>query len=427
MNYRRRYFAWSLCAAALLIVFGASRLTSLAEETEEVTLAPAAPAAETTDASDAAQPDDFEVPDGSAADVLAFIDQLAHPEAEFETSEQLREYLTKAATAIGAASDKVLAGNASEEQQVEAVHWKLESFRIRQKLGDRDADQQASEFLNKIQKAASPQLAQAVKELRLVRNLRQWSTLDNAQRTQVVDDFVADMKQGEIGKQQIFLLYRFVDMLSDTPDSGLATRIIDELSPQLKKNTDPQAERIVAEIEGIGRRINLPGNKIDIEGTLLDGKPIDWEAYRGKVVLLDFWATDCGFCLAEVPNLLENYRLFHDKGFDIVGISMDNDRAPVEQYMEQSGIPWPTLFQENPSARGWDHPVAEKYAINAIPRLILVDQQGNVVSMNARGRQLTAELQRLLGAPAEAQAPRVDDEASNLQPRATLTAAPAAP
>jgi hypothetical protein len=85
------------------------------------------------------------------------------------------------------------------------------------------------------------------------------------------------------------------------------------------------------------------------------------------------------------------------------------------------------LFQENPSARGWDHPVAEKYAINAIPRLILVDQQGNVVSMNARGRQLTAELQRLLGAPAEAQAPRVDDEASNLQPRATLTAAPAAP
>jgi len=427
MNYLRHSFVWSLCAAALVVVLAAWRVSAFAEDTEESRPAPAPPVEESADQGDQLSPELFEVPDGSAADVLAFIDRVAHPDVQFETSEQLREYLTKAATAISGAADKVLAGKATDQEQVDAVHWKLESYRIRQQLGDRDADQQANEFLNKLQETASPQLAQALKELRLLRNIRQWRALDPDQRSQVVDDFIADMKTGDISPDQVFLFYRFVDMLSDTPDSALATRMIDQVLPRLKEVTDPQAELIVAEIECIGRRINLPGNKIDIEGTYLNGKPIDWESYRGKVVLLDFWATDCGFCLAEVPNLLENYRLFHDKGFEILGISMDTQRAPVEHYMEESGIPWQTLFQENSSARGWDHPVASKYAISAIPRLILVDQEGKVVSMNARGRKLTAELQRLLGAPAAELSPNVDDEASTRQPATTLSAAPPAP
>lgn len=429
MNYFSRNYLWSLSAVALVIVLGAWRVSSFAEETEEVTLAPAPPAEEeqAADQSGEAQAVSFDIPDGSSADLLSFIDKIAHPDVEFESTGQLREYLTNAATAIGDAADKVLDQKATDEQQVEAVHWKLESYRIRQQLGDRDADQQANEFLDGLQKTASPQLAQAVKELRLLRNLRQWDVLDAGQRTQVVDDFIAGMKTGDVNTEQLFLLYRFVDTLADTPDNGLATRLIDQLLPQMKEITDPQAQRIVAEIEGIGRRINLPGHEIEVEGTFLDGKPIDWQSYRGKVVLLDFWATNCGFCIAEVPNLIENYRLFHDKGFDIVGISMNTEREPVERYMEESGIPWQTLFQENSEARGWDHPVATKYAISAIPRLILVDQQGKVVSMNARGRLLTAELQRLLGAPAEDPVPHVDDEASSQQPGTALTAAPAAP
>ena len=423
-NHRRHYFAWGACAAVLVLVFGAWRLSSAAEDAEKVTLAPAPPAA---DNSDATQPDPFAVPDGSAEDLLNYIDQVAHPETQFETSAAVAAYMTKAATSIGAAAEKVLAQKATAPQQVQAVHWRLESFRIEGQLGNADADKQADAFLDDLQKTASPQLTVALKELRLIRNLKQWRTLDTVQRTQVVDDFIADMQQGDMSNEQIFLLYRFVDMLSDTPDSTLAIRMVDQLLPKLKENADPDAKRIVTEIEGIGRRINLPGHQIEIEGTFLDGKPIDWQSYRGKVVLLDFWATNCGFCLAEVPNLLENYRLFHDKGFDIVGVCMDSTRAPVEHYMEQSGIPWQTLFQENSSAEGWDHPVATKYAISAIPRLILVDQEGNVVSMNARGRKLTAELQRLLGSPAEKQSPNPDDEASNRGPVTTLTVAPAAP
>jgi thiol-disulfide isomerase/thioredoxin len=441
MNYLRRHFAWSLCAASLVMLLGAWRISSYAEETEEATPAPAAPAEDTAAPVDeTAAPADntadtsgvipaglFTVPDGSATDLLAYIEKLARPKLQFDTSEQVREYSAKAATAIGEAADKVLAQKATDQQQIEAVHWKLESYRIQGQLGDADADKQATEFLDKVQKTASPQVVEALKELRLIRNLRQWATLDAAQRSQVVDDFIADMKTGDIGADQVFLLYRFVDMLSDTPDSNLATRMIDQLVPRLKEVTDPQAQPIVTEIEGIGRRLNLPGNQIEIEGTFLNGKPIDWNSYRSKVVLVDFWATDCGFCLAEMPNLLKNYRLFHDKGFDIVGISLDTRREPVEQYMKESGIPWQTLFQENANADGWDHPVASKYAIEAIPRLILVDQQGKVVSMNARGRQLTAELEKLLGAPAADANPKVDDEVSNQQPPPTLTAAPPAP
>lgn len=427
MSFLRRHFAWTLCAAALVMLLGAWRVSSFADETEDAAAAPAPPAEETADATKGLSADLFQVPDGSATDLLNYIEKVSHPKVQFESSEQLRDYLTKAAVAISDAADKVLAADATDQQRIDAVHWKLESYRIRQQLGDRDADQQANAFLDNLQKTASPQLAEALKELRLIRNLRQWGTLDATQRTKVVDDFVADMKSGEVSPEQVFLTYRFVDLLSDSPDSALATRIIDELMPKLKEQTDPQAQTIVAEIEGIGRRLNLPGHEIEVEGTFLDGKPIDWKSYRGKVVLLDFWATDCGYCLAEVPNLLENYRLFHDKGFDIVGISLDNQRAPVEQYMQDSGIPWHTLFQENTKARGWDHPIATRYAINSIPRLILVDQEGKVVSMNARGHKLTADLQRLLGAPAADKTPAVDDEASTHEPVTTLTVAPAAP
>ena len=132
----------------------------------------------------------------------------------------------------------------------------------------------------------------------------------------------------------------------------------------------------------------MPGHKLELTGTYLDGKPLDWEAYRGKVVLVDFWATWCGPCRAEVPNVLENYRKYHDKGFDVLGISLDEKRSDVEQYMRDSGVPWRTTFYAPTDPQHKQPPMALKYGVTAIPRCILVDQQGNVVNLNARGKVL---------------------------------------
>ena len=196
------------------------------------------------------------------------------------------------------------------------------------------------------------------------------------------------------------MLMMFADALSDT-HAELAKRALSELVPVLSKSDDAGVQGRLPMLEGLLRRLDLPGNQIELAGTFLDGTKLDWASYRGKVVLVDYWATWCGPCRAEVPNVLENYLKYHDKGFDVIGISLDETREAAEGYVQQTNIPWPSIFSEVESERGWQAPMAVKYGITGIPTAILVDQEGKVVSMNARGPQLGALLEKLLGKPGE--------------------------
>jgi thiol-disulfide isomerase/thioredoxin len=143
------------------------------------------------------------------------------------------------------------------------------------------------------------------------------------------------------------------------------------------------------------RWLKLPGNDIDLTGKTVEGKEFDWSSYRGKVVLVDFWATWCRPCLAELPNVKENYERYQDKGFDVVGISLDQNKQDLETFLKEEPLPWTTLHAE-----GGRHPAAELYGIESIPTVILVDKKGKVVSLNARGEALGELLAKLLG-PAE--------------------------
>lgn len=356
---------------------------------------------------------DFTVPKGDAATLLTFIEKLANPQEEFATQEALSKYLDGVSTAIGTAADKILAGDAGEatdRQLIDAIEWKMESLRIRGKLGDSDVDKRTDEFLAGLKFDSRSAVEKAVAEIRqnhaamqqqieLMTRLRQWQGLDSAQRAKTTDWLINTVRSGTPTALHAHMLTMFASELAGTPDSDFAKKALGELLPVLSKSGSPGVDDQLPVLEGINRRLNLLGNSMELSGKFLDGSELDWNAYRGKVVLVDYWATWCGPCRAEVPNILENYWKYHDKGFDVVGISLDDQRTAAEEYVKQANIPWPTLFHESSDETGWQNPLAVKYGITAIPTTILIDQEGKVVSLEARGPRLGAELEKLLGKP----------------------------
>jgi thiol-disulfide isomerase/thioredoxin len=153
------------------------------------------------------------------------------------------------------------------------------------------------------------------------------------------------------------------------------------------------------------------GNQMEISGELLSGGEIDWPSFsKDKVVLVDFWATWCGPCRAEIPNVLDMYEKYHDKGFEVLGVSLDRKPEDAKKYVAQNKLPWDSLFPANEEDRFWNHPLAKYYGIGGIPTAILVGKDGKVVNMNARDEVLRDELQRLLGEPVEK--PKVEKAAA---------------
>jgi thiol-disulfide isomerase/thioredoxin len=98
-------------------------------------------------------------------------------------------------------------------------------------------------------------------------------------------------------------------------------------------------------------------------------------------VLIDFWATWCGPCVAELPNVIKAYKELHPKGFEIVGISLDSDKAELQAFVKDKGMEWPQYFD----GKGWQNEISTKYGINSIPAMWLLNKKGMVVSTNARG------------------------------------------
>jgi thiol-disulfide isomerase/thioredoxin len=132
------------------------------------------------------------------------------------------------------------------------------------------------------------------------------------------------------------------------------------------------------------RPLALPDNPLALEGTLLDGTAFDHTGLAGKVVLIDFWATWCGPCVAEIPRVRDAYDRYHDRGFTVVGISLDEDREALEAFVVEKEIPWPIIVD----ARNDPDGLAARYGITAIPTMILVGRDGAVLSTEARGRRL---------------------------------------
>jgi thiol-disulfide isomerase/thioredoxin len=136
--------------------------------------------------------------------------------------------------------------------------------------------------------------------------------------------------------------------------------------------------------------VGKPPIPFEVKG--LDGKTISIEKLKGKVVLIDFWATWCGPCRSEMPKVISLYNEFHSKGFEIIGISLDDSRSVLERYLQDNKMTWPQYFE----GTKWDNSVAKRYGVHSIPSTFLVDRQGNIRYKAVRGRELARAVEKLV-------------------------------
>ncbi|OQP64126.1 hypothetical protein A3860_22230 [Niastella vici] len=122
-----------------------------------------------------------------------------------------------------------------------------------------------------------------------------------------------------------------------------------------------------------------------------EGKPVQLSSYKGRYVLVEFWASWCGPCRAENPNLLKQYQLYNKKGFDILSVSLDSNKELWLKAVEKDALPWTHVSD----LKGWSNAVAVLYGIRAVPASFLIDPAGTIVATGLRGETLNKKLETI--------------------------------
>ncbi len=217
--------------------------------------------------------------------------------------------------------------------------------------------------------------------------------LETAAGKKVLDEFAQFLADPKYTNEEVQMAVEVGQML-ETADRKKAGEFYQTVSKLYATNADPKIALIGKKLEGVSRRLNLIGNPMELKGTKIDGKAFDIGELKGKVVLVDFWATWCHFCVEEIPNVKKNYEGYRNKGFEVVAISADDDKEAVTEFVTRNKIGWINLHDA-----GGKNAALEVYGIMGFPTTFLIGKDGKVRSLEARGPELAALLQKELGDP----------------------------
>ena len=228
----------------------------------------------------------------------------------------------------------------------------------------------------------------------------QRSAADLAEDMQAFDAFIAerpDDKSPEMAQVVWMKAMLYMQVLDDSAKARETIMLVQKNypgTPQAKQAGEvlPQIEKVDA-MKTIQRSLVVGGAFPDFQEKDLDGKPLSISRFKGKVLLVDFWATWCGPCRVELPNVIATYQKHHKKGFEILGISLDQDEQAMKKFLASNKMTWPQYFD----GLGWQNKLAARYGVNSIPATYLLDAQGKIIARDLRGDDLEKAVAAALG------------------------------
>ena len=205
-----------------------------------------------------------------------------------------------------------------------------------------------------------------------------------------------DEKTDDVAQILFMKAMLYFQIFDDTEKGALLVKELKQNFPETSQGK--KADDILAqmkqqeEAKKIQRALAVGSKFPDIDEKDIAGKSFSVANYKGKVVLVDFWATWCGPCVGELPNVLKAYEKHHPHGFEIVGISLDSDKTKLTNFLEQRKVTWQQFFD----GKGWQNKLAVKFGVVSIPATFLLDGEGKIIGRDLRGEALDEAVAKAL-------------------------------
>lgn len=186
-------------------------------------------------------------------------------------------------------------------------------------------------------------------------------------------------------------LHLFLATMSSLENEEIES-ILAKASPDFL--ADPTVKMVVVQLEK-SKKVGVGKPFVDLHMFKPDSSPVSLSEYAGKghYVMIDFWASWCGPCIKELPNVLACYEKYHNKGFEVVGVSLDKDANAWKAAIKDHKLPWPQMSD----LAGWQSQAVELYSFSGIPHTVLLDPKGTIIAKDLRGSALGEKLAELLG------------------------------
>lgn len=184
--------------------------------------------------------------------------------------------------------------------------------------------------------------------------------------------------------------------------TDLAAKLVkkaEELAVGLK--SEVAKEEIAESCAKFWKRASVMGSEIPWDGLSgLDGKPFQFEEYKGKIVIVDIWATWCGPCIKELPNIKEVYAKHQAAGVEVIGVNIDENPDDLKEFLAKEQLPWKMIVSNDPTKKGFETQLVQGLGITGIPFIAVIGRDGKVAALHTRGEALTKKIEELLAAPA---------------------------